>query len=123
MKNLTVGLIRGRHEMPVDKYIFEEDIKDMFDYQAISNHISNFIMNEVGVDFYNGTFIRTNKGTKSLTVYVTGLTSVSCELVDLCNRYGVILTLMHYNRDTGVYHPQYLGRSVGFDFLKKGERK
>jgi len=116
MKNLTVGLIRGRHEMPVSKYIFEEDIKDMFDYQAISNHISNFIMNEVGVDYWDDGLVRVRKGVKALTVYVTGLTSVSCELVDVCNKFGVLLTLMHYDRDTGEYRPQYLGASESIDY-------
>jgi hypothetical protein len=29
--------------------------------------------------------------------------------VDLCNKYGVLLTLMHYDRDTGTYHAQQLG--------------
>jgi hypothetical protein len=109
MENLKVGLIRGRHEMPVEEYIFEEDIKDMFDYDEIRNHITDFILNEVGVDYEADGLIYSNSGQKSLTVYVTGLTSVSCELVDLCNKYGVLLTLMHYDRDTGTYHAQQLG--------------
>ena len=109
MEKIIIGLIRGRHEMPVDKYIFEEGIKDMFDYDEIRNHITDFILNEVGVDYEADGLIYSNKGEKSLTVYVTGLTSVSCELVDLCNKYGVLLTLMHYDRDTGAYRAQTLG--------------
>jgi hypothetical protein len=30
MENLVVGLIRGRHDMPCDKYIFDSGVKDIF---------------------------------------------------------------------------------------------
>jgi len=109
METVVVGLIKGRHEMPVTSYIFEEDIKDMFNYYEIRKHISDFIHSKVGVDFNRGDKYYSNKGRKHLTVYVTGLTSVSCELVDVCNKAGILLTLMHYDRETGSYRPQYLG--------------
>lgn len=109
METVVVGLIKGRHDMPVDSYIFEEDIKDMFDYCKIREHIAEFIHTKVGVDFNNIGKYHSHKGQKTLTVYVTGLTSVACELVDVCNKAGVYLTLMHYDRDTCSYHPQYLG--------------
>lgn len=109
MEKVVVGLIKRRHEMPVSSYIFEDEIKDMFNYHEIRKHISDFIYNEVGVDFNQDYIISSNKGQKSLIVYVTGLTSVACELVDACNKAGVLLTLMHYDRETGQYHPQYLG--------------
>lgn len=108
MENITVGLIKGRHEMPVNEYIFDE-VKDMFDYDGISNHITRFISRKVHLACKQGGGIYSFKGEKALTVYVTGLTSVSCELVDVCNKLGVQLTLMHYDRDTGKYHPQRLG--------------
>ena len=95
--------------MPVDSYIFEEDIKDMFDYHEIRKHIAEFIHSKVGVEFNCDGEYWSNEGKKRLTVYVTGLTSVACELVDVCNKAGVLLTLMHYDRDTGSYRPQYLG--------------
>lgn len=128
METVVVGLIKGRHEMPVSSYIFEEEIKDMFDYHEIRKHISNFIHSKVGVDFNRGDIIYSNKGQKSLIVYVTGLTSVACELVDVCNKAGVLLTLMHYDRSTGSYRPQYLGidESVWFRYIpnnKKGEKQ
>jgi Tfp pilus assembly PilM family ATPase len=109
METVVVGLIKGRHEMPVPSYIFEEDIKDMFNYYEIRKHISDFIHDKVGVDYYHLGQYHSNRGKKHLTVYVTGLTSVVCELVDVCNKAGVLLTLMHYDRYTGSYRPQYLG--------------
>lgn len=105
---VKVGLIRGRHEMPVSAYIFDE-IEDMFDYKAIYKHIENFIRDEVGVEFHEGGGIYASKGKKVLIVYVTGLTSVACALVDACNKLGVLLELMHYDRNDGSYHMQALG--------------
>lgn len=112
METVVVGLIKGRHDMPVPSYIFEDDIENMFDYHEIRKHIAEFIHSKVGVDFNrisSGDEYNSNRGQKHLRVYVTGLTSVSCELVDVCNKAGVPLTLMHYDRDTGSYRPQYLG--------------
>ena len=60
--------------------------------------------------------VRVREGVRALTVYVTGLTSVSCELVDVCNKFGVLLTLMHYDRDTREYRPQYLGASESVNY-------
>lgn len=107
LEKITVGLIKGRHDMPVSDYIFEK-VEDMFDYDAISNRITHFISRKVGLSYNEGGGIYSCKGEKALVVYVTGLTAVSCELVDVCNKLGVPLTLMHYDRDTGEYRAQVL---------------
>lgn len=117
MRSLTVGLIKGQNEIPnsVERYIFEEGIKDIFDYESIRNHIRRFIKNEVEVYFRivrdddDSILEYSYSGKRSLTVYVTGFKPIVCELVDLCNKYGVFLTLVHYNRDTGTWYPQFLG--------------
>jgi hypothetical protein len=108
LEKITVGLIEGRHNMPVSSYIFDK-VEDMFDYAGIRKHIEDFIRSEVGVDYCEDGIVYTNSGLKHLVVYVTGLTAVACELVDACNALGVPLTLMHYDRDTGEYRPQFLG--------------
>lgn len=107
LEKVVVGLIKGRHNMPVSSYIFNE-VEDMFDYELIREHIVYFINTEVGVKRAEDGIVYTSRGLKHLVVYVTGLTSVSCELVDVCNALGVPLTLMHYDRDTGDYRPQVL---------------
>ncbi|MGP1608593.1 MAG: hypothetical protein ACTTGJ_01950 [Clostridium sp.] len=48
------------------------------------------------------------KGEKSLIVYVTGLTAVTAELIGVCARNGVSLTLMNYDASTGEYKPQVI---------------
>ena len=48
------------------------------------------------------------KGEKPLIVYVTGLTSVISELIGVCARNGVSLTLMNYDASTGKYKRQVI---------------
>ena len=93
MNELIVGLIKGRHEMPVENYIFENEIKDVFDFVSIENQIENFI--------------KENKANK-LIVYVTGLTCVTSALIKVCNKYNIKLILMHYNRESNNYIPQLI---------------
>lgn len=79
---VKVGLINNRHPMPVQNYIFEKEIKNVFD------------------SVYSGK--------NELVCYITGLSSVTAALVQVCAVYGVELTLMHYDRDTDEYVPQVI---------------
>lgn len=115
MEKVIAGLIKGRHEMPVNAYIFEDAIADVFNFDAIRKHIITWISGNVGVvsrDFQHGINqasdddVRCFVGEKSLTVYVTGLTLVTAELIRVCAYLGVRLTLMHYNSATGDYESQ-----------------
>lgn len=40
---VKVGLINNRHPMPVQNYIFEKEIKNVFDFESIKNEIKEFI--------------------------------------------------------------------------------
>lgn len=80
---VKVGLINNRHPMPVQNYIFEKEIENVFDFESI-------------------------KGKNELVCYITGLSSVTAALVQVCAVYGVELTLMHYDRDTDEYVPQVI---------------
>ena len=115
MKEIKVGLIKGRHEMPVDSYIFDE-ITDVLDFNAMNKQIVNFINNNINVYTvcgcginqigYEDVEILTSDA--RLIVYITGLTSVTAELIKVCALKGISLTLMHYDRDTGDYLPQVI---------------
>lgn len=117
MENIIAGLIRGRHDLPVEQYIFEGKLWDVHDYGSIRAHVEDWIAENVGIvrkDFC----IALNQaddcdtpcfvGEKSLTVYVTGLTPVTAEVIRCCAINGVKLTLMHYNTSTGEYEKQYI---------------
>lgn len=100
--------------MPVDQYIFDREVKDVFWFEAISERISNFLKERVGISVKPGcginqadyVDIEVFRGDKELVLYVTGLTSLTAEVIRLCAMNGISLTLMHYNKDTGEYVPQ-----------------
>lgn len=115
-KEIKVGLIRGRHEMPVDKYIFNEDISDVFDYKYMGETIRRFIDENMTFGQCMYAYPNQNDYTsvmalfsfERLVVYITGLTPVTAQLVKECIDRGAHLTLMHFNRDGGEYVPQII---------------
>ena len=111
-----VGLIAGRHPLPVSEYIFSSGIQNVFDFEFLSKKISEFIEAKIeigwcyesalnGCNYYD---IKSFVSDRSLVVYTTGLTCVTAELIRICACNGVKLTLMHYNNATGEYVPQKL---------------
>ena len=113
-----VGLINGRHEMPVSDYIFNSSIENVFDFDAIDTHIYEWINTNVGIRKTDGIGLNSVgytddevlQGNKDLVVYITGLTCITAALIRCCAYNGVSLTLMHYNSATGEYVPQVIFR-------------
>lgn len=125
MENIIVGLIKGRHEMPVSEYIFTEEIENVFDFLSMKKVITDFLVEKVGLEVTQGFALNQDtfdeesggevlnasevdvwRGKRKLIVYVTGLTAVTAQLIQLCALNGVNLTLMHFNSATGEYVPQ-----------------
>lgn len=98
IEEVKVGMIAGRHDLPVDNYIFEE-IENVFSFKTIRSKVVQFIQENFK---YEDSF-------KNLIVYVTGLTPVTVEIVSVCVRSHIALTLMHYDKYSGKYIPQYIG--------------
>lgn len=96
---VIVGMIKGRHELPVEEYIFNEAIEDVHDYESIRNHICEFIKDKIQIKKNMGVAINSAdysdylvfKGGHPLIVYVTGLTAGTAELIGVCARNGVCL--------------------------------
>ena len=115
MKEIIVGLIRGRHEMPVSDYIFEE-IENVFDFSKMEAEINKFLLETVGItrstcmalNQYENTDVQCFVGQHNLRVYVTGLTAVTAALIKCCALNGVKLTLMHFNNVSGEYEEQVI---------------
>lgn len=97
MKTLEIGAVRGRHEMPVNKFVFDEAITN-FDIKEIEDHVTNRMDQEVFS--YDGITYDT------VTLYVTGLTVVTSSVMKWCVEHDITLTLMHYNTTTQNYDPQ-----------------
>ena len=88
MKKL--GLIRNRHEMPVDDFIFEtiDDVTDL-DW-----------LHQVSLDKLK--CLSSDK----LGIYVTGLSTALVAALNACRYLGIDVELYHYNRDTDSYYAQ-----------------
>ena len=114
MKNnkIVCGLIRGRHDMPVAEYIFDEAIKDVHDYCGIRKHIQQYVLSHMNINITCGIPVNgiddayIYAGDTELIVYVTGLTPVTVELVKVCLFNGIPLTLMNYDISTCEYREQ-----------------
>lgn len=104
-KKVVVGLCAGRHEMPVSEYIF--DTVEPTDFDGMEKTVGTFVLERVGLS----TFWRNDeiyvRGNAELIVYVTGLTACTAEVVATCAKNGICLTLIHYNRESGMYEEQY----------------
>lgn len=80
---ITLGTIKGRHEMPVDKFVFDE-VADVTDVAAIRKHVEEVLSKLVGAS-------------DRLVVYVTGLTLVTVEITRWASLKHVGLTFKHYD--------------------------
>lgn len=113
MKRINAGLIKGRHNMPVENYIFDH-IEDVHDYSAMESAIVNWLDTHMTLGYVYGQGInqcsyddvQIMASEEELVVYVTGLTPVVASLIKVCALRGVSLTLMNYDNSTGAYVEQ-----------------
>lgn len=99
MKTLEIGAVRGRHEMPVDKFVFDEAITN-FDIKAIEDHVNTVMNKEV--------FRHDGETFDEVRLYVTGLTVVTTSVVKWCFSHDVGLLVMHYDNVAQDYVEQFL---------------
>ena len=101
MRTLEVGLCKGRHEIKnnmgdeVDEFIFE-DIENPLDFDVLEGQASDFLHE-----------IHEVREIELLKLYITGLTPALTSFLALAQTWTGKITLMHYNRDTDRYVPQY----------------
>ena len=115
-EQIKVGLIADRHKMPVNDYIFNNEVYDMFNYTFIDSTVSEFILNKIGISVDSET--NEHIADKDLVVYITGLTSATASVIKMCSIYKVNLTLMHYNIQTGSYERQVIFKDFGKSALE-----
>nr|DAX37483.1 MAG TPA: hypothetical protein [Caudoviricetes sp.] len=103
MSNIVkVGLIKGRHSLPVDDYIFNE-VDDVFDYAEMSNRIHTKLKLATSVD-----------------LYVTGLTTALIEVVNYCIIMNTNLTLWHYDKVSNKFVSQPVDTNYWSPMLREG---
>ena len=115
-KTLCVGLIPGRHDLPVEDYIFPESV-DPTDLDGLNRLASTWIeahcvpSQKVGLGLNQAdwhTDVLVWGSDVELVLYVTGLTAATTAVVRACALNGISLTLMHYDRESGDYLPQQM---------------
>lgn len=101
MINITVGLCKGRHAMPVDEFIFDR-IDNVNNYAAMGEVVRDFLM----------PLIYDHKDEDiTLTVYVTGLTAAMLATVHEVAKlnakgYKIHLDALNYDMIAGNYNRQ-----------------
>lgn len=100
---LSLGLIRGRHEMPVDGYLFSY-IPDVFDFEGMYEKVVQFLQDCYQANYENGA------ASILVNLYVTGLTAATAAVIKACSDEAVSLNLYHYDRDADTYQCQPIWR-------------
>lgn len=112
---LSLGLVAGRHNMPVDGFVLES-VADVTDVEAIRKAVYASLADKLGGDIRVTDYGPCINGVEEdtchyqcdveLHLYVTGLTIVALEVERFCAMNGVPLVAYHFNRETGEYIPQ-----------------
>lgn len=110
---IKIGLIKGRHELPVDNYVLDV-VDNVLDFETIKKAVWDkltdvtkpFVASGTGINQDDYTDVLVWKSKVHLNVYVTGLTSVTATVIAFCAYNGVALTLYHYDVASGEYVPQ-----------------
>lgn len=101
-KELVIGLVKGRHDLPVDNFIFDE-IDDVFDFLGMSKKVHEAL-----------------KDYSKVQLYVTGLTSALVEVINYCIVKNIDLTLLHYDKIEKRIVPQIVDTNFWAPSLREG---
>lgn len=100
---IHVGLVAGRHDLPVEGYVWTEAISDPTDFTGLENEALDWIM---GVSQHDLGM----QPVDSVYLYITGLTACTTSFLKAWGRAGHNmarnLVLMHYDRDADAYVAQ-----------------
>ena len=113
MKTVKAGLIAGRHEMPVDLYVFDH-IEDPMDFNELNVAAYAFVLEHCNPKIEFGRAINQIaygdieilRGEAELHLYVTGLSCALAAVIRACAKHGVFLTLYHWDSSSQEYMPQ-----------------
>jgi len=115
MNTINIGLVKGRHELPVEKYIFDK-IENVLDFKALQERADTFVKELVaeldatqekiiGGYGYGDTYTYHNV---VLNIYVTGLTTATIAVYKAVDKFGAFkdINFMHYDNVSGNYVAQ-----------------
>lgn len=91
-KILKIGVCEGRHEMPVDKYIYGQQVNPL-DVIGLETQAEKRLLELKG-------------DCNQLHLYVTGLTVAVIATLKMAMEMFDSVVLLHYNRDSNSYYQQ-----------------
>lgn len=100
---INVGLVGGRHNMPVDKFVIEHEMgyELMFDYKELENICTKFIKTNVK-------FGRDGLPMQRIELYATGIQCALASFIKVANVLKVNLAIRHYNTSSRAYDRQVI---------------
>ncbi len=101
---IKLGLVAGRHPLPVDQYIVSEELTSRLTQlleEGNYDGITHLVHSQLKV-------LLDNEGDVKVELYITGLTAVALAALSWCNANGVEVVAMNYDRETGKYLSQAL---------------
>ncbi len=122
---VKLGLVAGRHPLPVDSYIVSEELTSELtqllengDYNGITHlvyrRMKALLESHIVVGYGHAlnqrdyTDVMLYESDVKVELYITGLTSVALAALSWCAMNGVEVTAMNYDRESGQYLPQSL---------------
>lgn len=110
---IKAGLIRGRHELPVDDYIFDT-IDDITDVNVLTNTAANKLLQMFPHAVITTACLPNQADYTDIPVfcrgqlglYVTGLTVALVAVLNAARQLGVRVILYHYDNSTLDYFTQ-----------------
>ena len=98
--DVECGLIADRHDMPVNKYVFNTFDDDlMFDYKRQEEIAKRFILQNIE-------FSEIGEPKQQIILYASGLQCAMATVIKMCYKLGVNLKIKHYNLSTKAYDIQ-----------------
>jgi len=91
-KILKIGVCEGRHEMPVEKYIYGQQVNPL-DVIGLETQAEKRLLELKG-------------DCNQLHLYVTGLTVAVIATIKMAIKMFDNVVLLHYNRDSNSYYQQ-----------------
>ena len=102
MEELHIGLCASRHRMPVENFIWSQ-IDNPMEFDELERNAWDWLLNNMD-----------HEDPPEVYLYVTGLTVALTSFMKSWGRYSQTygttprLILMHHDRDTDTYRPQWM---------------
>lgn len=113
VKQVKLGLVAGRHDMPVEEYVFENifnptDVDGLYKdaYSKLYKLFSGSYKTSIVTHLNDADAYSPRKYRGHVDLYVSGLTTALIAVINAANVLDIHLTLWHYDRDSEEYYPQ-----------------